>query len=130
MSKLSYVELINAGDFNGYLSGYFRPIDYSNKPNLSGWNCEIVDAINGILLRHNMLNTNTNKIQSGFNQIDVWKLKTNRARTDKNIVDTLVLEDGTIIATTYIKYKPGKEKHSIVSVRFKLSDTDYILEEK
>ena len=41
-----------------------------------------------------------------------------------------VLEDGTIIATTYIKYRPGKEKHSIVSVRFKLSDTDYILKEK
>ncbi|MBI9018452.1 MAG: exo-alpha-sialidase [Phycisphaerae bacterium] len=35
-----------------------------------------------------------------------------------------ILPDGTIIATTYIKYKPGKEKHSVVSVRFKLEETD------
>lgn len=35
-----------------------------------------------------------------------------------------ILPDGTIIATTYVKYFPGKEKHSIVSVRFKLDETD------
>ena len=35
-----------------------------------------------------------------------------------------ILPDGTIIATTYIKYRPGMEKHSVVSVRFKLEDTD------
>ncbi len=34
------------------------------------------------------------------------------------------LADGTIIATTYIKYKPGPEKHSIVSTRFKLDELD------
>lgn len=34
------------------------------------------------------------------------------------------LPDGTIVATTYIKYRPGKEKHSVVSVRFKLDEID------
>lgn len=35
-----------------------------------------------------------------------------------------VLPDGTIVATTYIKYRPGAEKHSVVSTRFKLEETD------
>jgi hypothetical protein len=35
-----------------------------------------------------------------------------------------LLPDGTIIATTYIKYRPGPEKHSVVSVRFKIAETD------
>ena len=35
-----------------------------------------------------------------------------------------ILPDGTIIATTYIKYRPGKEKHSVVSTRFKIEETD------
>jgi hypothetical protein len=35
-----------------------------------------------------------------------------------------ILPDGTIVATTYIKYSPGKEKHSVVSVRFKPEETD------
>lgn len=35
-----------------------------------------------------------------------------------------VLPDGTIVAITYIKINPGKEKHSIVEVRFKLVETD------
>ena len=34
------------------------------------------------------------------------------------------LPDGTIVATTYIKYRPGPKKHSVVSVRFKLEETD------
>ena len=34
------------------------------------------------------------------------------------------LPDGTIVATTYIKYRPGPQKHSVVSVRFKLGETD------
>jgi hypothetical protein len=34
------------------------------------------------------------------------------------------LPDGTIVATTYIKYRPGAEKHSVVSTRFKLNETD------
>ena len=36
-----------------------------------------------------------------------------------------ILTDGTIIATTYIKYRPGKEKHSVVSTRFKIKETDF-----
>ncbi|MDP6545853.1 MAG: DUF1080 domain-containing protein [Phycisphaerae bacterium] len=35
-----------------------------------------------------------------------------------------LLPDGTFAATTYIKHKPGPEKHSVVSVRFKLDEID------
>ena len=35
-----------------------------------------------------------------------------------------ILPDGTILAITYIKHKPGKEKHSIVGVRFHLDEID------
>jgi len=38
-----------------------------------------------------------------------------------------LLPDDTIVATTYIKYRPGKEKHSVVSTRFRLEETDEIL---
>ena len=34
------------------------------------------------------------------------------------------LPDGTIVATTYVKYRPGPEKNSIVSVRFRLEEID------
>ncbi|MFA7006007.1 MAG: FAD-dependent oxidoreductase, partial [Verrucomicrobiia bacterium] len=35
-----------------------------------------------------------------------------------------LLPDGTLVATTYIKYRPGPEKQSVVSARFKLEETD------
>jgi len=35
-----------------------------------------------------------------------------------------LLPDGTIIATTYIKYQAGNERNSVVSARFKLQETD------
>ena len=35
-----------------------------------------------------------------------------------------VLPDGTFIATTYIKYRPGPERQSVVSVRFTLAEID------
>lgn len=35
-----------------------------------------------------------------------------------------LLPDGTIVATTYIKYREGPENHSVVSARFKLEETD------
>ena len=35
-----------------------------------------------------------------------------------------LLPDGTIVATTYVKYNPGEEKHSVVSVRFKIDELD------
>ncbi len=34
------------------------------------------------------------------------------------------LPDGTLVATTYVKYRPGPNKNSIVSVRFKLAEID------
>jgi len=34
------------------------------------------------------------------------------------------LPDGTLVATTYVKYRPGPEKNSIFSVRFKLAEID------
>jgi hypothetical protein len=33
-----------------------------------------------------------------------------------------LLPDGTIVATTYIKYRPGTEKHSVVSTRFNIKE--------
>jgi len=35
-----------------------------------------------------------------------------------------LLPDGTFVATTYIKYRPGPEKSSVVSVRFRLEEID------
>ncbi len=35
-----------------------------------------------------------------------------------------LLPDGTLVATTYIKYRPGNEQNSVVSARFKLAETD------
>jgi len=40
-----------------------------------------------------------------------------------------LLPDGTFVATTYIKYRPGPEKNSVVSTRFKLSETDAMAEQ-
>ena len=39
-----------------------------------------------------------------------------------------LLPDGTFVATTYVKYRPGPEKQSVVSVRFKLSEIDEMAE--
>ena len=35
-----------------------------------------------------------------------------------------LLPDGTFVATTYIQYRAGSEKNSVVSTRFKLAETD------
>jgi hypothetical protein len=35
-----------------------------------------------------------------------------------------VQPDGTLVATTYIQYRPGDEMQSIVSVRFRLDEID------
>lgn len=35
-----------------------------------------------------------------------------------------VLPDGTLVATTYVKYREGPEKNSVVSTRFTLTETD------
>jgi hypothetical protein len=41
-----------------------------------------------------------------------------------------LLPDGTLVATTYIKYREGPELSSVVSVRFKLAETDARLKTK
>ncbi len=38
-----------------------------------------------------------------------------------------LLSDSTIVATTYLKYKKGKNKHSVVSTRFKIEEVDAFL---
>lgn len=35
-----------------------------------------------------------------------------------------ILPDGTILAITYIKYRPGQKKHSIVAVKFNIEEID------
>jgi hypothetical protein len=35
-----------------------------------------------------------------------------------------LLPDGTFVATTYVKYRPGAEQNSVVSTRFTLAETD------
>jgi len=50
------------------------------------------------------------------------KLLHNYAGHDCGYPGLELLPDGTFVATTYVKYQPGPEKHSVVSVRFKLSE--------
>jgi len=35
-----------------------------------------------------------------------------------------ILPDGSFVGTTYIKYRPGPEMHSVISVRFRLDDIE------
>jgi len=42
--------------------------------------------------------------------------------------DLEVLPDGSIVATTYLKYAPGPEKHSVMNTRFRLEETDALVE--
>lgn len=57
------------------------------------------------------------------------KLLHNYAGPDCGYPGLEILPDGTIVATTYVKYAPGKKKHSIVSVRFTLDETDKMIAE-
>jgi|GEM_PF-1195744 len=52
------------------------------------------------------------------------KLLHSHASRDCGYPGVELLDDGTIIATTYIKYRKGKAKHSVVSTRFKIEETD------
>jgi len=52
------------------------------------------------------------------------KLLHSHAGFDTGYPGLELLPDGTLVATTYIKYRPGKIKHSVVCTRFKLSETD------
>ena len=52
------------------------------------------------------------------------KLLHNYSGVDCGYPGLELLPDGTIVATTYLKYHPGPEKHSVVSVRFKIEELD------
>jgi len=52
------------------------------------------------------------------------KLLHSHAGADCGYAGFEVLPDGTLVATTYVKYQPGPERHSVVSVRFKLEELD------
>ena len=52
------------------------------------------------------------------------KLLHSHAGWDCGYPGSELLPDGNLLAITYIKYKPGKEKHSIVGVRFNLDEID------
>jgi hypothetical protein len=52
------------------------------------------------------------------------KLLHSHAGSDCGYPGLELLPDGTFVATTYVKYRPGPEKHSVVSVRFTLAETD------
>lgn len=65
-----------------------------------------------------------NDITGGLSGQYRVKLLHNYAGTDCGYPGLEMLPDGTIVATTYIKYHPGTEKHSVVSVRFKIEELD------
>lgn len=47
-----------------------------------------------------------------------------KGNTDCGYSDLEVLPDGTVVATTYVKYAEGPEKHSVMNTRFRLDETD------
>jgi hypothetical protein len=47
-----------------------------------------------------------------------------KGSSDCGYSDLEILPDGTIVATTYLKYSPGPEKHSVVNTRFTIAETD------
>ncbi len=55
------------------------------------------------------------------------KLLNSHAGGDCGYPGLEVLPDGAFVATTYIKYRPGSEKQSVVSTRFKLDETDKLV---
>lgn len=56
------------------------------------------------------------------------KLLHSHAGWDCGYAAVEVLPDETVIATTYIKYRPGPKKHSVVSTRFKIEELDAMVD--
>ncbi len=56
------------------------------------------------------------------------KLLHSHAGFDCGYAAVEVLPDDTLIATTYVKYRAGEEKHSVVSVHLKLDETDAMVQ--
>ena len=52
------------------------------------------------------------------------KLLRSHAGADCGYSGVELLPDGTIVATTYIKYREGNDKHSVVSTRFTMEELD------
>lgn len=55
------------------------------------------------------------------------KLMHSYAGSDTGYSGLEILPDGTIVATNYIKYRPGSKKQSVVCTRFKLEETDALV---
>lgn len=55
------------------------------------------------------------------------KLLHNFAGADCGYPGMELTADGTIVATTYLKYREGEKKHSVVSVRFTMDQIDELL---
>ena len=55
------------------------------------------------------------------------KLLHSHAGRDCGYPGVELLPDGTIVATTYIKYEDGPKKHSVVSTRFTMAEVDALL---
>lgn len=51
-----------------------------------------------------------------------------RGNFDCGYSDLELLADGTVVATTYLKYAEGPEKHSVMNTRFRLAETDALRE--
>ncbi len=51
-----------------------------------------------------------------------------RGNFDCGYSDLELLADGTVVATTYVKYAAGPEKHSVMNTRFRLAETDALRE--
>lgn len=66
-------------------------------------------------------------IRSGREGAYRIKLLHNYAGRDCGYPGVELLPDDTIVATTYIKYRDTNEKHSVISTRFKLAETDRML---
>lgn len=63
-------------------------------------------------------------IQSGKDGQYKVKLLHSHSRSDCGYPGLELLPDDTLVATTYVKYRQGPEKNSVVSTRFKLAETD------
>ena len=50
--------------------------------------------------------------------------KPGQGNVDCGYSDLEVLPNGTLIATTYLKYAEGPERHSVMNTRFTLAETD------
>jgi hypothetical protein len=67
-----------------------------------------------------------NDILNGYSGQYRVKLLHSYAAQDCGYPGLELLPDGTFVATTYIKYKPGRDKHSVVNTRFKIDELDIL----